>query len=61
MATGRDVAEFVSKLTGEDYVGLYDMGEENEKLKVERARKLFRDITERINESSKNGLIDRIE
>ena len=47
MKTGRDFAEFLTKHTGKDYVGLYDAAVEEEQVQMENAKKEFKGLVER--------------
>lgn len=61
MATGRDVAKFVTQITGDNYLALYDEAEAyNDKLKTEVQQK-FKGLVERMNmvgENNKREVID---
>ena len=61
MKTGRDFAEFLTKHTGKDYVGLYDAAVEEEQVQMENAKKEFKGLVARINESDKKRLADVID
>jgi hypothetical protein len=61
MKTGRDLAAFITKHTGEDYVGLYDAAVEEEEIQMENTKKNFNNLVERINESDKKRFADVID
>lgn len=61
MATGRDLAKFVTQLTGKDYVSLYDEAVENEEMQAENIKKQFNNILEKIEKSDKNRINDVID
>ena len=61
MITGKDIAQFLTKHTGEDYVGLYDAAVEEEQIQMENTKKIFNNLVERINESDKKKLADVID
>lgn len=48
MASGRDIAAFVSKHTGKNFVGLYDAAEERDNQMEMEAKKSFNNLIERI-------------
>lgn len=61
MATGRDIAEFVSQITGQDYVGLYDESAAEEAKMMEQKEKFqngFNDMMKRLDETNKNHQIN---
>jgi hypothetical protein len=55
MATGRDVARFVSQLTGGNFVGLYDEAEKNDEMMKNEAQEKFKSLVERMNKVDKNN------
>ena len=55
MATGRDVARFVSQLTGGNFVGLYDEAEKNDEMMKNEAQEKFKSLDERMNKVDKNN------
>lgn len=59
--TGRDVAKFVTQITGDNYLGLYDEGEaQNNKMRTEAENK-FKDMVNRMNEVNKRNQKDYID
>ena len=56
MITGKDIAKFVTKHTGKDYVGLYDAAVEEEQVQMENTKKNFNNLVGRINESDKKRI-----
>jgi hypothetical protein len=61
METGRNVAEFLSQLTGRDYVSLYDQSVKEEQMQTENAKKAFNSLVNKINECDKKRLQDVID
>ena len=61
MATGRDVAKFLSQQTGQDYVSLYDEAVKEEQIQTENAKKAFNSLVNKINECDKKRLQDVID
>jgi len=61
MATGRDIAKFVTQITGKDYISLYDEAVKNDEIQTENIRKNFNNILERIKKSDKNRFQDLID
>ena len=61
MKTGRDLAAFITKHTGEDYVRRYDTAVEEEEIQMENTKKIFNNLVERINESDKKRFADVID
>lgn len=61
MANGRDLAAFITKHTGMDYVGLYDAAEEQDRMNVENTKKNFDNIMERIKKSDKMSFVDKLD
>ena len=61
MATGRDVAKFLSQQTGQDYVSLYDEAVKEEQMQTENTKKTFRKLVNKINECDKKRLQDVID
>lgn len=63
MTTGRDIAEFVSQMTGDNFVGLYDASAEEEEKMMEQKEKFtnsFKTFMHRINEIHKKYENDKI-
>ena len=61
MATGRDLAKFLSQQTGQDYVGLYDEAVREDEIQTENAKKAFNSLVNKINECDKKRLQDIID
>jgi len=61
MATGRDIAKFVTQITGKDYISLYDEAVRNDEIQTENIRKKFNNIFERMKKSDKNRFQDLID
>lgn len=55
MITGRDIAKFVTQVTGDDYLSIYDEGKVRQDEMTEQAKNNFHNIFNRINEVSKNN------
>lgn len=54
MATGRDIAQFISKETGQDFVGLYDASKEQQmqaEQKKVNVKDSFKSLVERMTAS----------
>lgn len=54
MATGRDIAQFISKETGQDFVGLYDASKEQQmqaEQKKVNVKGSFKSLVERMTAS----------
>ena len=54
MATGRDIAQFISQETGQDFVGLYDASKEQQvqaEQKKVNLKDSFKNLVERMNYS----------
>ena len=64
MATGRDIAQFISKETGQDFVGLYDASKEQQmqaEQKKVNVKDSFKSLVERMTASDAkkhNGFYD---
>lgn len=61
MATGRDIAKFVSQMTGQDYVGLYDEAEAQDGALKMEAQNKFKDMVKRMNFAEKKNIKDVID
>ena len=61
MATGRDIAKFLSQQTGQDYVGLYDEAVKEEQIQTENAKKAFTSLVKKINECDKKRIQEIID
>lgn len=61
MITGKDVARFVSQVTGDNYVGLYDAAEENDNKMKNEAKAKFNSFMKRLDEASKNRIMENID
>lgn len=61
MATGRDIARFVSQATNANFVGLYDEAEKNDEMMKTEAQMKFKGLVERMNTVTKNNLKDVID
>ena len=61
MATGRDIAQFLTQHTGKDYVGLYDEAVKEDQFQMENAKKVFNGLMEKINECDKKRERDIID
>lgn len=59
--TGRDVAKFVTQVTGEDYLGFYDEAEEEDTRMKTEAMNRFNNILYRMNEVNKSNLKEMID
>ena len=59
MATGRDIAKFLTQKTGQNYVSLYDEAVKEEQIQAENTKKTFTKLVKRINECDKKRLQDR--
>ena len=61
MITGRDIAEFVTQVTGEDYLSMYEDGKaRQDEMKMETKNK-FVNIFNRMNEVAKRNANDIID
>lgn len=61
MNTGRDVAKFVTQLTGENYLGLYDEAEAQDGALKMEAQNKFKDMVKRMNFAEKKSVKDAID
>ena len=61
MATGRDIARFVTNLTNQDYISLYDDGEKYDDEMKNEAKKNFFNLVERMNIVEKNKQKDLLD
>jgi hypothetical protein len=62
MATGKDVANFIAQMTGDDsFVDLYAQSKEDEAMKMEMTKRNFSNILERMEKSDKNSYYDKID
>ena len=61
MSTGRDVAAFASKLSGIDFLNMYDEGEKQETEMKESVQNKFNTLIERMNKVSTNNRRDIID
>ena len=53
MVTGRDIAQFVSQQTGDDFVSFYDQGVEQEKNRMEEEKEIKKKFWESYNRMNK--------
>lgn len=59
--TGRDIAKFVSQVTGDNYLGLYDEAETQDGMMKTEIQHKFNDMLKRMNEVDKHNKKDIIE
>lgn len=55
MITGRDIAEFVTQVTGEDYLSMYEDGKARQDEMTEQTKNKFSSMFNRMNEASKKN------
>ena len=61
MSTGRDVAAFAAKISGIDFLNMYDEGEKQEKEMKESVQNKFNTLIERMNKVDVNNRRDIID
>lgn len=61
MSTGRDVAAFAAKISGIDFLNMYDEGEKQEKEMKESVQNKFNTLIERMNKVDVNNRRDTID
>jgi len=53
MVTGRDIAQFISQQTGDDFVSFYDQGVEQENNRMEEEKEIKKKFWESYNRMNK--------
>lgn len=53
MVTGRDIAQFISQQTSDDFVSLYDQGVEQENARIEEEKEIKKKFWESYNRMNK--------